>query len=77
VAVSVYRTRTVRLTGRTSFTVARTSRVKSVSKVHYTRRTSTTVTRRTRTTTRSAGKTTTVTRRSKTTVRTNRGGRRP
>jgi hypothetical protein len=77
VTVNVYRTRTVRLTGRASFTVTRTSRVKSVSKVHYTRRTSTTVTKRTRTTTRSAGRTTTVTRKSKTTVRTKRGGRRP
>jgi hypothetical protein len=75
VTVSVYRTRTVRITGRASFTVARTSRVKSVSKVHYTRRSSTTVTKRTRTTTRSAGRTTTVTRKSKTTVRTNRGRR--
>jgi hypothetical protein len=76
VTVSVYRARTVRLTGRTSFTVTRTSRVKSVSRVNYTRRTSTTVTKRTRTTTR-AGQTTTVTRKSKTTVRTSKGRRRP
>ncbi len=74
VSMNVYRTRTVRLTGRTAFAVTRTSRVKSVSKVHYTRRTSTVVTKRARVTTRS----TTVTKGNKsTTVRTTRVKKRP
>jgi hypothetical protein len=77
VSVAVYRTRTVRLTGRTTFAVTRTSRVKSVNKVHYSRRSSTVVTRRSRTTVRTPGGKTTVTRGSSTTVRTKGGRKRP
>jgi hypothetical protein len=74
VNINVYRSRTVRLTGRTAFAVTRTSRVKSVSKVRYTRRSSTVVTKRARVTTRS----TTVTRGNKSaTVRTTRVRKRP
>jgi hypothetical protein len=57
VAINVYRTRTVKLTRRTNFTVTKTSRVKSVTKVNYRPRSSTLVKKKTITTRR---KTTTV-----------------
>lgn len=74
VTVGVYRTRTVRLTGRTTFAVTRTSRVRTVGRVNYTRRSSATVTRKTRTTVRTPAGKTTVTRSRTTTVK---RGRRP
>lgn len=63
VTASVYRTRTVRLTGRSAFTVTGTRRVTTVRRVHYTPRSSTLVKRKTtvtRSSTRSGTKTTTV-----------------
>lgn len=62
VAIHVYRTRTVKLTRRTTFSVTKTSRVRSVTKVNYKPRSSTLVKKKTtvtKTTTRK-GKTTTV-----------------
>jgi len=47
VNVTVYRTRTVRFTTRTTFSVTRTSRVRTVSSVRYTPRSSTLVKKRT------------------------------
>ena len=47
VTLTVYRTRTVRYTTRATFSVTRTSRVRTVSKVRYTPRNSTRVTKRT------------------------------
>jgi hypothetical protein len=74
VSINVYRSRTVRYTARPAFAVARTTRVHSVGKVRYTRRTSTVATRKGRVTTRS----TTVNRGNKsTTVRTTKVRRRP
>jgi hypothetical protein len=64
VTLNVYRTRTVRLTGRSAFHVTGTRRVTTVRRVHYTPRSSTLVKRKTtvtRSTTRSGAKTTTVT----------------
>jgi hypothetical protein len=57
VTINVYRTRTVKFTGRTQFTVTKTSRVKTVTKVNYKPRSSTLVKKKTIT---SRGKTTTV-----------------
>ncbi len=74
VHINVYRTRTVRLTGRTTFAITRTPRVKSVTRVHYTARNSALVKKRT-TITHTRGGKTTVTR--STTVRTRGGRRRP
>lgn len=74
VSINVYRTRTVRFTARPGFAVARTSRVNSIGKVRYTRRSSTVVSRKARVTTRS----TTVNRGNRsTTVRTTKVRRRP
>ncbi|NIA28777.1 MAG: hypothetical protein GWP06_02545 [Actinobacteria bacterium] len=62
VTIHTYRTRTVKLTSRKTFTVIRTSRVKSVTKVNYKPRSSTLVKKRTHVsrTRTSKGKTTTV-----------------
>ena len=67
VTINVYRTRTVRYTGRTTFAVTRTTRVKTASKVRYTSRTSTHVKKKTTVTRSSSGKTTVKKERSKTT----------
>ncbi len=63
VTVNVYRTRTVNLTRRNSFTVTRTTRVNSVTKVNYKPRSSTRAVKATKVTrkTTPGGKTTTVT----------------
>ncbi|MBI5647225.1 MAG: hypothetical protein HY962_09870 [Ignavibacteriae bacterium] len=58
VGVTVYRTRTVHLTTRASFTVSRTSRVTTVHKVHYTPHRSTMVRSRTTVTKSPGGKVT-------------------
>ncbi len=62
VTINVYRTRTVKLTSRTTFTVTKASRVTSVTKVNYKPRSSTLVKKRTKITktTTPRGKTTTV-----------------
>ncbi len=67
VTINVYRTRTVRYTGRTTFAVTRTTRVKTASKVRYTSRTSTHVKKKTTVTRSGSGKTTVKKERSKTT----------
>lgn len=68
VSVHVYHTRTVRFTGRATFQVTRTSRVRSVSRVNYKPRSSTLVKKRTTVTrTKSGGKTTTRVTRTRTT----------
>jgi hypothetical protein len=64
VTVNVYRSRTVRLTGRSTFAVTRTRRVTTARRVHYTPRSSTMVKRKTtvtRSTTTTGAKRTTVT----------------
>lgn len=65
VTFAVYRTRTVRFTGRTTFAVAHTRRVKTVSRVHYHAHSSTLVRRKT-TVTHTPGKTTVKTKTTKT-----------
>jgi hypothetical protein len=61
VTVNVYRTRTVRYTNRATFSVTRTSRVRTVTKVNYKPRSSTLVKKRTVTRkTTAGGRTTTV-----------------
>ena len=76
VTVGVYRTRTVRLTGRAGFTVTRTTRVRSVTRVNYNARNSTLVKRKTTVGPRGS-KTTTVVKKGGTTTRTTRTRRRP
>ena len=60
VKINVYRTRTVKFTTRTTFSVTKTSRVKSITKVNYKPRTSTLVTKTTKVKRTAGGKTTTV-----------------
>ena len=48
VSLNVYRTRTVRFTGRTTFSVRNTSRVRSVTRVNYKPRSSNLVTKKTK-----------------------------
>ncbi len=58
--VKVYRTRVVKVTGRTTFAVTKTTRVKSVTRVNYVPRTSTVLVKKNTKVTRSVGGTTTV-----------------
>lgn len=56
VTINVYRTRTVKVTRRTTFTVTRTSRVRSVTKVNYKPRSSTLVKKKTKVTRTTTGR---------------------
>ncbi len=75
VRVNVYRSRTVHVTRRSTFTVTRSTRVKSVTKVNYKPRSSTRVVKKTKVTktNTSKGKTTTVKKGTKKTTRTKAG----
>ena len=75
VSLHVYRTRTVRFTGRTTFAVRNTSRVRSVTKINYKPRSSNLVTKKTKVTvtTKRNGRTTTVTKSVKKTRNTKTG----
>ncbi|MFQ5676456.1 MAG: hypothetical protein ACE5G1_11205, partial [bacterium] len=75
VSLHVYRTRTVTITGRTTFAVRKTSRVRSVARINYKPRSSTLVKKKTRVTvtSRRGGHTTTVARGVKKTTNTRTG----